>query len=225
MARDRKWSSLAWGIALVIAGTLFWLDQLQKIDVSLYLKWWPLILTAFGLANLAERRIVGGIVLILLSLAFLPRLPLMPRFDQIIGLWPLMISAAGVTLLVQATKPATADPRAATFHSVAVMGGSGRVVGSSEVVAGDAVAVMGGCEIDFSSAEGVREAVIDVVAFWGGIGIIVPRGWRVESRVMVLLGGMSGSLAQYEPGAPTVVVRGAVIMGGIEYSNPKESAS
>jgi hypothetical protein len=66
--------------------------------------------------------------------------------------------------------------------------------------------------------------VVDVVAFWGGIEVTVPKGWRVDSRVAVILGAQTNLLAAPEPGSPTVVVRGTVIMGAIEYRNPKEQA-
>src|SRR4029079_18230485 len=120
-----------------------------------------------------------GLVLIIVGAAFLPRIPGFPhlRLSFIIAAWPILISVAGMTLVMQALRPAMKDPRASTFRAIAVMGGSGRAVGSSEYIAGDAVAVMGGCEIDFRSSANVREAVIDVLAFWGGIEIKVPRGW------------------------------------------------
>ena len=49
---------------------------------------------------------------------------------------------------------------------------------------------MGGCEINLGDAKITSEAVIDVLAFWGGIEIRVPRGWRIENHVLAILGGV-----------------------------------
>ena len=224
MARDKKWSSLMWGLALVAFGTLFWLDRLDRLDASIYLRWWPVALIGFGVAHLLERRFFGGVTLVLLGLAFMPAVPFFGvlRFSQIIGLWPLTISFAGVTLVAQAMRPPLRDVRATPFHTVAVMGASWRAVGAGEYVAGDAIAVMGGCEIDFRAADTLREGVVDVIAFWGGIEIVVPKGWGVDSRVAMILGAQTDLLGPAEPGKPMLVVRGTVIMGGIEFRNSKE---
>jgi len=41
--------------------------------------------------------------------------------------------------------------------------------------------------INLSAAKITEEAVIDVLAFWGGIEIRVPRGWDVENNVTAIL--------------------------------------
>ena len=49
---------------------------------------------------------------------------------------------------------------------------------------------MGGVDLDLRKARmGPSPAVLDVVAFWGGIELKVPAGWNVEGQVMPILGG------------------------------------
>ena len=142
---------------------------------------------------------------------------------MILGVWPLLISVGGVTLIRQALA-ADGEGRARdnSFHSVAVMGGVGRGVASSDFVGGDVVAVMGGCEINLADAKITSEAVIDVLAFWGGIEIHVPRGWRIENHVVAILGGVVDKTDGNAPaGAPTLIIRGSAIMGGVEIRHPK----
>ncbi|HEY3053645.1 MAG TPA: DUF5668 domain-containing protein [Thermoanaerobaculia bacterium] len=226
MERDNLWARLVAGTAILAVGVIVWLDHLHKLHAADYLRWWPLALIALGLAHLLERRWVGASLLILLGLGCLPRLPFLPHFNmaQIFAVWPLLISVGGMTLVMQALRPAAKDAsRAGAFRAIAVMGGGGRTIGSDQFVGGDVVAVMGGCEIDLSSANIARDAVIDVLAFWGGLEIKVPRGWRIENRVAVILGALVDKTSgPASADAPRLVVRGAVIMGGIEVRNPRE---
>ncbi len=213
------------GMAILALGLIIWLDHLHKIHGSDYLRWWSVALIASGIANLVERKWLAAGITIVIGIIFLPHIPFFPYLHPgyIVGLWPLLISFAGMTLVMQALRPAMRDPRATVFRAIAVMGGGGRTIGSNEFVAGDAVAVMGGCEIDLASSSGVREAVIDILVFWGGVEIRIPRGWKVESHVAVILGALvNKALPATAPDAPRLVIRGSVIMGGVEVKNPKE---
>ena len=213
--RENPWLRLTWGVVLLIVGTIVWLDRMDRIDARDYLEWWPLALIAVGLAHLPQRRIVGAVLWIIAG-TFL----LLPLFGipiepwRIVGLWPLLISLAGITLILQALRPRRAG---SSFSMVAVMGANVRSVGSQEIAGGDVVAVMGGCDVDLSAAHAAGgEVTIDVTAFWGGIVIRVPAGWQVIDRVMGILGGFSALVAPAADGAPRLIVSGSAIMGGVE---------
>ncbi|HEV7484185.1 MAG TPA: DUF5668 domain-containing protein [Thermoanaerobaculia bacterium] len=222
---DNPWARLVWGCAFLAAGIIGWLDHTGQLNASDYFQWWPLILIAMGLAHLPQRQWISAAVLGGLGILFLPELPFLPhlRLSMILGVWPLLISAGGVTLIRQALGPTAKDARRDnSFHSVAVMGGVGRGVASSDFAGGDVVAVMGGCEINLAAAKITSEAVIDVLAFWGGIEIHVPRGWRIENQVLAILGGVVDKTDGNAPaGAPTLILRGSAIMGGVEIRYPK----
>lgn len=222
---DNPWTRLVWGCAILAAGIIGWLDHTGQLNASDYLRWWPLVLIALGLAHLPQRQWVSTLVLCGIGILFLPELPFLPHMhvSAILGVWPLLISAGGVTLIRQALGPtAQGARRDNSFHSVAVMGGVGRGVASSDFVGGDVVAVMGGCEINLAAAKITSEAVIDVLAFWGGIEIHVPRGWRIENQVLAILGGVVDKTDGNAPaGAPTLIIRGSAIMGGVEVRHPK----
>ena len=223
---ENPWARLVWGCAILAAGIIGWLDHTGELNASDYLQWWPLVLIALGVAHLPQRQWISALVLIVLGMLFLPPLPFLPhvRVAMLLGVWPLLISAGGVTLIRQALRPTVKDSSMAdAFHSVAVMGGVGRSVASNDFAGGDAVAVMGGCEINLGAAKIVNEAVIDVLAFWGGIEIHVPRGWRIENHVVAILGGIVDKTEGNVPaGAPTLIIRGSAIMGGVEVRHPKE---
>ncbi|HXH37125.1 MAG TPA: hypothetical protein VNN08_00715 [Thermoanaerobaculia bacterium] len=225
---DNPWARLVWGMAILAAGVIGWLDHTGQLHASDYLEWWPLVLIGLGLAHLPQRQWITAAVLVVLGMLFLPPLPFLPHFHPaaILGIWPLLISVGGVTLIRQALQPAAKDAaQTNSFHSVAVMGGVGRGVASTDFVGGDAVAVMGGCQINLAAAKITKGAVIDVLAFWGGIDIRVPRGWRVENQVVAILGGIVDKTERDVPaGAPTLIIRGSAIMGGVEVKHPKASS-
>ena len=60
--RENAWSRLATGIVILVAGVIFWLDQIDRLDARDYVDWWPLALVAIGLAHLPERRWAGGLI-------------------------------------------------------------------------------------------------------------------------------------------------------------------
>jgi len=222
---DNPWARLVWGLAILTAGIIGWLDHTGALNARDYLEWWPLVVIALGLAHLPQRQWVTTVVLVAIGMMFLPPLPFLPHFHvaAILGLWPLLISVGGVSLIQQSRSSVAKNAADSnSFHTVAVMGGVGRGVASSDFIGGDAVAVMGGCEINLSGAKITNEAVIDVLAFWGGIEIRVPRGWKVSTEVVPILGGVVDKTERDVPaGAPTLIIRGSAIMGGVEVKHPK----
>jgi len=221
--RDNPWVGLVVGLGILAYGVIAWLDHLGRIAGDDYLRWWAVILIAMSFAHLMNRQWVGAIIWFILGVGFLPYLNL---YD-ILGVWPLLISAGGITLIRQALHPLPKDlPNRGSFRALAWMGGSGRTVNSPDFVGGDVVVVMGACELNLVNSKIEHEAVIDVLAFWGGVEIQVPPDWVIESHVLPLLGGMSNRAANPTSGdGPRLIIRGSAIMGGIEVRNPKELAA
>lgn len=224
---DPLWRLIS-GIAILTVGVVIWLDHLDRLNASDYLPYWPVLLIAYGIARFMQQRWTAGGILVLLGVLFMPHMWFLPhiRLSAILGIWPLLISVAGVNLVLQALHPQAKDrSRTGSFRSIAVMGGSGRTIATEQFLGGDVVAVMGGCDIDLGGAQINGEAVIDVLAFWGGAEIKVPRGWHVETNVTVLFGALVNKTeVAIAPNAPRLLIRGSVIMGGIEIKNSKEAS-
>ncbi len=124
-------------------------------------------------------------------------------------------------------EPGTTSPRKQRRWHVAVMSGHStkgrwRISGKT-----NAVAVMGGCDMDLRRAEiEGPEVEITAFAFWGGIDITVPEGFDVELRGFSFMGGRDLKLRDVPiiPGSPRIVVRGFAVMGGIDVkSRPNRS--
>ena len=104
-------------------------------------------------------------------------------------------------------------------HSVvAVMAGAdtkGRWRCGSKVTA---VAVMGGCHLDFRQAEILdNEVHVVAVAVMGGVDIVVPEGIEVAMSGLPVMGGRTMRVKDVPvlPGSPRIVVHAYPIMGGV----------
>jgi class 3 adenylate cyclase len=124
-------------------------------------------------------------------------------------------------------EPGTGSPKKQRRWHVAVMSGHStkgrwRISGKT-----NAVAVMGGCDMDLRKAEiEGPEVEITAFAFWGGIDIIVPEGFDVELRGFSFMGGRDLRLRDVPivPGSPRIVVKGFAVMGAIDVkSRPNRS--
>ncbi len=129
----------------------------------------------------------------------------------------------GLPALAAAPVPSTATPakaRSRARNFVAVM--SGIVRRGAWVVPKhmNAVAVMGGIELDLREAvldPGVTE--IDILAVMGGVVVTVPPNVRLESDGFAFMGGFEDQLKQPasgDPNAPVVRLTGFAFMGGVE---------
>lgn len=110
------------------------------------------------------------------------------------------------------------------LHEYAILGGVRRRIDSQEFEGGDATAVMGGIELDLSSAgTKMEEVVIEANAFMGGINLRVPQNWDITVRGMGILGGYDDSTRQFAPSPgvkrPHLIITGQALFGGVQVRN------
>jgi class 3 adenylate cyclase len=135
----------------------------------------------------------------------------------------------GVTADLARTTSASAGRRTPTTNTVvSVMAGAGR---KGRWRCGErvtAVAVMGGCQIDFRGAEiDADEVHVLAVAVMGGIDIVVPEGIEVALDGLPIMGGKSMQVKNVPtlPGSPRILVHAYPIMGGVTVrSRPRRTA-
>jgi predicted membrane protein len=209
------------GLAIMLAGLVLALDSLGLVDGHDIFRFWPLALVAVGVVKWISppRQPSAGLVWIVAGVGFL-----LVTFGRMsfVGLWALILLFVGANIAFRALRPvATAGDPSATLDMAAVLGGAKTVSHSTDFRGGQALATMGGCEIDLrraSIAEG-GEAVIDTFAFWGGIEIKVPEDWEVVNRGSAFLGGFENKTRPAPGSRKRLVVTGTAIMGGVEVKN------
>lgn len=108
------------------------------------------------------------------------------------------------------------------IDSVNVFSGSKQQIYSKNFKGGDVVSVFGGCELDLTQADFPDKVAIEVVAIFGGIKLIIPPTWIVESQVSPIFGGLDDSRTinpvNNEP-LKIITIKGVVLFGGVSISN------
>lgn len=207
------------GLAIMLAGLVLALDSLGIVDGSFVFRYWPLALVAVGVVKLlSPTRGSSGVVWIAAGIGFL--LVTLGRMS-FAGIWAMIIFFVGANIVWRALRPATALPAATSVVDVVQFLGGNKTVVSGEFRGGQAMAVMGGAEIDLNRAELPErgEAVLDTFAFWGGVVVYVPDDWQVVSRGNAILGGFVNNARPAPGAAKRLVVTGTAIMGGVEIKN------
>ncbi|MBW0124291.1 DUF1707 SHOCT-like domain-containing protein [Pseudonocardia oceani] len=101
--------------------------------------------------------------------------------------------------------------------SVAVLSGCHRSGEWVVPVRHQAVALMGGVELDLTHARFAGpDVTITAVAIMGGIEITVPEHLHVEVDGFGFMGGFDGRAAGARPDGPRVRITGLALMGGVE---------
>ena len=222
------------GILIIIVGVLITLDNLGLLYARDYLRYWPVLIMAYGAAHLFQPRgsfgRFGGLVWLLIGTVLLvDRLAFLNL--RLADLWPLLLMLFGVFVIVRSWAPrflqapvsnldrlTTSDDSVSLF---AIMSGARRTITSQDFKGGDLTAIMGGCDLDLRQASiSDGTAVISVFALWGGVDIKVPQDWTIIVRGFAILGGFDDKTAQTRGGTTKrLVVRGLAIMGGADVKN------
>jgi hypothetical protein len=225
------------GLVLVTLGTLWTLDNLGLLEAEPLLDWWPVLLVLLGLTRIAglggRRSPVGGTILTLLGVLLLAATTDVVDLS-FADLWPLVLIGIGASILWRAFGGAgvsvggtnEGDTRDSWVRSFAMMAGTQWRITSPAFKGGEPTAFMGGITYDLRGATPAGDTVtLEVFAMWGGIEIIVPPDWRVVTEVTPIMGGVEDNTSPpTEPVRTTLVVRGNVVMGGIEYKTLMRNA-
>lgn len=218
---------LVFGAIVLTLGLLWTAENLGLLDADSVLRYWPALLVVFGLLRVTgtfgNRHVVSGVLFMVAGGWMLAR-ELGYIQVSLFRLWPMFMIVMGFSLVWRSMRgePAAEDAQRDSFpRPFAIMGGVTRAIESQDLTSIEASAVMGGVELDLRGAKARgREVVVEAFAWWGGIELIVPDDWRVVSEVIPVMGGVDDQsrLGVAEP-VTTLLVRGMVIMAGIEIRN------
>jgi len=231
--RRRHHAAIAPAIVLIAVGAIFLLNNLHLFYFHDVWRYWPVILIALGIVKLVDsqdtsHRLGGGILtaagafFLAQSLGFLDI-----SFGQ---LWPLMLIALGGLMLLQRTWPSVEAswsgpdaPPQGVLNEFAVFSGGKRKVVSQDFRGGELSAVFGGFEIDLRKAGIAGDSAVMVLnAIFGGMEVKVPENWEVVLQVTAVFGGCDDKTEHPDPALPGVkklILRGAVVFGGLEVKN------
>jgi predicted membrane protein len=190
------------GIFWVVIGLFFLLGSFGIIRLA-FIQLWPVLLIGVGVlmlwrAALARRR---------------------PRpFQE----WE-KLEPQGVTGSATSDEANTsASSSNSVVSATAILGGVERRINSQDFRGGDVTAIMGGCNIDLRSASITppHQPVLELFALFGGIEIRIPDDWTVVSELEVILGGFDDRKSEPPKNElKRLILRGTVLMGGVEVRN------
>lgn len=222
---------LIFGVCVLLFGGLLLLDQMDLLNARDYLLYWPAGLIALGLVKLAQPGSRGGglflagvgAALLLSNLGYV-------ELDIELVL-PALLVLGGARLIFgelfrrrRGAGGGEGTLASAEIDAFAILGGVKRSSSSQSFRGGSASAIMGATEIDLRAARITGgEAVIDTLAFWGGVEIFVPEDWEVVQRGVPILGAFDDSTRPPLSGnAPRLIIKGMAIMGAVEIRNWKK---
>jgi len=215
------------GLVVVTLGLIALLDNLGIVDVDSPWRYWPLALVALGLARLlrpagSPGRFAGFLFLFVGVWILLRNMGVLPY--SLFHFWPVIVVLIGARLVWGAvTRQVPQGPGAdasSQLSAFAMLGGAEHQSSAPDFRGGDATAILGGCKIDLRHAAiKSGEAVIDTFALWGGIEIFVPPEWSVVSMGTPILGAFEDKTRPPQQPGPRLVIKGVVIMGGVEIKN------
>jgi len=221
---------IGFGVALIICGILFLLDNLGLIpfDLRHHLFSWQGILIIIGTAILISNpRKNAGWVLIIIGVFFmLPDLFYFPWFRMHL-FWPILLIVFGFLYIVRQrghSSPIGQKPDGSMdfIDDTNIFGGGDVVITSNNFKGGKITSIFGGSNYNLTGAKLSNEpTVIDFFALFGGGTFIVPSDWAVRTEVTAVFGGFSdkrnvaNDLGTADP-AKELYIKGFVLFGGGE---------
>jgi predicted membrane protein len=215
------------GLILVVIGSLFLAHQ-AGADIPHWLFSWEMILIAIGLFAGAKHnfRPGGWMVMLLIGGIFLAD-DLIYDFNFKPFAWPIVMIAIGLFIMLKPRKRwknrydngSTFVSSEETLDTTAIFSGQKKKLITKDFKGGEITTMFGGTELDFTQADIVRIAEIDMTTIFGGTKLVVPANWNIKSEVVCIFGGIDDKRPTDRslPGADkTLVLKGTVIFGGID---------
>jgi hypothetical protein len=223
-------SRLLLGLTVVVLGTIFLLDSAGVLSADRAIdRYWPLLIVAAGLLTLAERppSVVRGTLLTGVGTVLLLFSTDVLEGDAWQYVWPVAIILVGLLVLARwngRTVP-SGTSREDVIRSTAIFGGP-KLVSTTQALQGAwLTAIFGGITLDLRGARpDPHGASINATAAFGGIDILVPKGWRLSVRSTPVFGGLEDKTDHSEPpadDAPMLHVDAVTLFGGVEIKHQK----
>jgi predicted membrane protein len=135
-------------------------------------------------------------------------------------IWPLILLFIGLSLVFRNSSISDKTSAAEKEDVTAILAGATAISTSKKFSRADLTAIMGGAKLDLREANIQDGATLNVLSFWGGVEIILPTNVIVRNQLNNILGGTEDKTKQVASAkAPTLTIRGDVIMAGVSLRN------
>ena len=211
------------GAFLAILGVVMTLDNLDVIDGSRVIRYWPVVLIVIGLVRLSDRRnrLLPVVAIGAGTLLLAARVELIHASVGELA-WPLLLIIAGCGLVARSFGWSVSGVRGSSRSTIwALFSKSAEVNVSKAYEGGRVVAFMGGCELDLTDAEIANgPAVLELMTTWAAIIVRVPPAWEIVDELTPIMGAVDVRREGAGRG-PALIIRGLAWMGAIEVRTGK----
>jgi hypothetical protein len=218
------------GSTVVTFGVLFLLDSAEVLNADRAIHdWWPLLIVVAGVFTLAERppSIVRGAILTAVGGVLLLFTTDVVGKDAWGYVWTAAVILAG--LVIVARWSGITIPSGATgedvVRSTAIFGGPNLVSTAQHFQGAWLTAIFGGITLDLRGARPApKGASVNATVAFGGVEILVPKGWRISVRSTPIFGGLDDKTDRSEPpaaDAPALHLDAVSVFGGVNIKHEK----
>ena len=213
------------GIILITIGSLLIIERLGiflpfRVNVWQIIGiFWPLILIYLGLKLFFENNTTGGVILFTIgSVIFLTNIFDWNFFSI---LWPLLIIGMGISILVKKDDEnfnmESSEYSEDEIKESIAFWGSDKKITSKSFKGGQIHVAFGGIKLDMRDAKIDKDgAKLNVDVAFGGAEIFVPKGCRVKTNGIEILGAWEPKLSENTIDKPVLEISGTTIFGGVE---------
>ena len=207
------------GLVLLTFGVFGILDAAGALESSETIdQWWPVAIIGLGVIGMGvERRIaIGPTIVVVIGVLVLADAQDWTDED-LFG--PVILSAIGLIVLSGLWRRRVEGEHR---DSSMVMFGATKVKDRSEhFTQANVSAIFGGATLDLREAHVDREANVEALAMFGGVDVLVAKGWRVALDGTPIFGGCEDKTEDGElpPDAPVLNVHATAILGGVDVKN------
>ncbi|HNW73368.1 MAG TPA: DUF5668 domain-containing protein [Bacteroidales bacterium] len=233
---SRNMKKYTLGVIVIVFGFLLLLVNTGILpwDFKHVIFSWQMLLIGIGIISLlnSESRTPGTILILIGTIFIIPRI-----FDLSFNVWhlfwPVLLIAIGVLILTrriphQQWRSPKKNIESGSLdegyiHEENIFSGGKQRFMHQVFRGGHINCIFGGSEVDLSQstlAEGVSE--LEINAIFGGVTLIVPADWKIQSKMTSILGGFSDKRAYIREASDSsriLIIKGSTIFGGGEIKN------
>ena len=209
------------GAVFLTLGVLGILDATGTLESTKAIEeWWPLAVVGLGLIGMfVDRKVsLGPGIVTVIGLLLLADQQGWAQED-LFG--PALLIVIGLVVLSGLRHRRKAE-EAHGEDSLAMFGATKIKDRSEHFTHADVSAVFGGATLDLREAHVDHEASVDALALFGGVDVLVPKGWRVALGGTPILGGCEDKTegdGELPADAPVLNVHATAIFGGVDVKN------
>ncbi len=231
--RHRK-SKMLGGLFVIAFGTVFLLDR-TGVDIPNWLYSWKMILIAVGIVSLYKHQFKDafGYVLILIGSVFLVNVIKPNTIDSSLIL-PIIVIGIGVAMILKSMGfikkksrhfeelhiNASENSPEDFLDLTTFFGGTTKLITSKNFKGANVTSVFGGTELNFTKADMQHPVVIKSTTAFGGLVLIVPSNWQVQSELVTIFGGVDDKRPILDDTTrddnKILILKGNCAFGGVE---------